>query len=143
MRRRRRQSRSQKKLMIAFVVLIVAFGLGSTIGISMGFTGDEKNVVQNNTTHMPVDVTNNISLYENRSVQNIDGDVSDSNQVQYDVNTNDYGDYGDYSESGSNNYDYSYDSSYEDSGSESYYENEGYSEDYNYQTTDVDSSQYY
>lgn len=129
--------------MIAFVVLIVAFGLGSTIGISMGFIGDEKNIVQNNTTHKPVDVTNNISLYENRSVQNMDNSVSESNQVQYDVNTNDYSDYSDYSESGSNSYDYSYDSSYDDSGSESYYETEGYSEDYNYQTTDVDSSQYY
>lgn len=130
--------------MIGFVVLIIAFGLGSTIGISMGFTGDEKNIVQNNTTHKPVDVTDNISLYENRSVQNMDNNnVSESKQVQSDVNSNDYSDYSDYNEYDSNNYDYSYDSSYDNSGSESYYETEGYSEDYNYQSTDVDSSQYY
>ncbi|WP_295722879.1 hypothetical protein [uncultured Methanobrevibacter sp.] len=137
MRRRRRRSNSQKKLMIGFVVLIVGFGLGSTIGISMGFTGDEKNVVQNNTTHMPVDVTNNISLYENKSMENMDNYTSEYNQVQSNDVNYDYSDYG------SDNYDYSYDSSYDDSGSESYYETDGYSEDYNNQTTDVDSSQYY
>ncbi len=148
MRGRRRKARRQRRLILGFLILIVAFGLGSTIGISMGFNGNEGNVVQNNTTHMPIDVTHNISLYENRSLDDFDDTQSSSSNgvVQYSGNNsnsnNYYGDSDNY-ESDSYNYDEGYDSSYDSGEDYQYYETDGYSEDYSYQTTDVDASEYY
>jgi len=108
---RSRRRRRPERLVLGFIILIVAFGLGSTMGISMGFNDNSTNIVQNNTTHVPIDVTHNISAYENNS-NNDDGQVNVSNNSEGVVQ---------YSGSNSSSSDYSS----------------------NYQTTDVDSSQYY
>ncbi|OWT32607.1 hypothetical protein BGI41_06805 [Methanobrevibacter sp. 87.7] len=111
---RSRRRRRQEKLVLGFIILIVAFGLGSTMGISMGFNGNSTEVIQNNTTHVPIDVTHNISAYENSSDENYDNvdNVNTSSSSEGVVQ---------YSGSNSSSSDYSYE----------------------YQTNDVDSSQYY
>ena len=110
---RSRRRRRPERLVLGFIILIVAFGLGSTMGISMGFNDNSTNIVQNNTTHVPIDVTHNISAYENNSNNdNNDNQVNASNNSEGVVQ---------YTGTNSSSSDYSS----------------------NYQTTDVDSSQYY
>lgn len=110
MRSRRRRP---EKLVISFVILIVAFGLGSTMGISMGFNGDNgTNIVQNNTTHVPIDVTHNISAYENCSDDSLEMNASNNDEGVVEYSSQNY--------------------------SDSYYD-----DGYEYNVNDVDSSEYY
>ncbi|WP_288193873.1 hypothetical protein [uncultured Methanobrevibacter sp.] len=81
-----RRRRKQQRIFLGFILLIVAFGIGSTIGISMGFNSGDDNVVQNNTTHVSVDVTHNISAYENHSDdtnENLNASTSNEGVVDY------------------------------------------------------------
>lgn len=61
-------SRNNNKHLIFLIVLLIAFGLGSGIGISMGITGFDTNDTEEiNDTPILVNVTNNISNYESRN----------------------------------------------------------------------------
>ena len=113
-RTRRRRSKRPKQIIIGFILVIIAFGLGSSIGISMGFNGDNQiNITQNNTTHLPVDVTHNISLYENRSIDNFDeSGLNQDTVVEYTASNNT--DDSSYQEYQTDDY------SYQDSGSDYY-----------------------
>lgn len=123
-RTRRRRSKRPRQIIIGFILVIIAFGLGSSIGISMGFNGDNQtNITQNNTTHLPVDVTHNISLYENRSIDNFDeSGLNQDTVVEY---------------TASNNTDDSYYSDYDDSSYQEYQ-----TDDYSYQDSGSDYYQY-
>lgn len=121
-RRRRRRSKRPRQIIIGFILVIIAFGLGSSIGISMGFNGDNQtNITQNNTTHLPVDVTHNISLYENRSIDNFDeSGLNQDTVVEYTASNNtDDNYYSDYDDSSYQEYQTD-DYSYQDSGSDYY-----------------------
>lgn len=121
-RTRRRRSKRPKHIIIGFILVIIAFGLGSSIGISMGFNGDNQtNITQNNTTHLPVDVTHNISLYENRSIDNFDeSGLNQDTVVEYTASNNtDDTYYSDYDDSSYQEYQTD-DYSYQDSGSDYY-----------------------
>ena len=80
-------SRRDSTFVIWLVILLVAFIVGSGLGISMAFHVGEDSTENNTTEHIPVDVTHNVSKYENQSYQDslstmepVDNLSSDGNQ---------------------------------------------------------------
>ncbi|MDL2246865.1 hypothetical protein LJB96_04525 [Methanobrevibacter sp. OttesenSCG-928-K11] len=65
--------RNDGKIIILLIATLVAFGIGSGFGISMGLSGDDP-LAQNdiNQTKIPINVTKNISAYENHSKDTYD-----------------------------------------------------------------------
>ena len=81
-------SRRDGHFAIALVIVLAAFAIGSGIGISMGFSGNDINdfkevIHEDNNTTPTVDVTHNISAYENKfNASEIDySSVNDSNST--------------------------------------------------------------
>ena len=63
------------KIVIALIISLIAFGLGSGIGISVGMTGDDLNSTPKKAVNTTIDVTNNISqdnVYYNMDVNAYD-----------------------------------------------------------------------
>ncbi len=61
------RSRNDGKIIILLIATLVAFGIGSGFGISMGLSGDDP-LVQNETneTKMPINVNMSRSQYKKR-----------------------------------------------------------------------------
>ncbi|MCC7553398.1 MAG: hypothetical protein KO202_02730 [Methanobacteriaceae archaeon] len=59
--------RNENTTIIIIVAILIAFGLGTGIGITMGISGDDPSVEETNNTPIPINVTNNLSAYENHS----------------------------------------------------------------------------
>lgn len=64
-------SRRDNTFVIWIVVLLIAFIVGSGLGISMAFNTEDDSTENNTTEYIPVDVTHNVSKYENNSYQDV------------------------------------------------------------------------
>ena len=86
-------SRNNNNVLIFVVATLLAFGIGSGLGISMGIAGDDFSIDEENNTPILVDVTNNISEYEKRYDDYYDNEkdiiyTNDTNGVKYTPDTN-------------------------------------------------------
>ena len=76
---------NDRKIVIALIISLIAFGLGSGIGISVGMSGDDLNSSQDRKpVNATVDVTHNISqdnVYYNMDVNSYYGDSEDSEDM--------------------------------------------------------------
>jgi hypothetical protein len=84
------KSRNEGKILIILIATLICFGLGSGIGINMGISSDDVNQTNANNTTIAINVTHNISAYENNTdayydpLDDTDYNENKSNNISYD-----------------------------------------------------------
>lgn len=71
------------KIVMALIISLIAFGLGSGIGITVGMSGDGFNTTDSKPVNDTIDVTDNISQdnpYYNMKVYPYEEEANESNQ---------------------------------------------------------------
>ncbi|RBQ24586.1 hypothetical protein ALNOE001_00020 [Candidatus Methanobinarius endosymbioticus] len=90
------------KIVIALIISLIAFGLGSGIGITVGMSGDGFNATDSQPVNGTIDVTNNISqdnVYYDMDVYPYEEENNES------IESN-YSEQGNYYEKNQDNHDY-------------------------------------